>query len=179
LTERQWRFGIFHLAYGQKKPRLAAGKARFLGDLKKRADNMLDLPDMQKFLAEFAPPPNTHKVEANPKSITKRLEQMASGEGLDKTAVVEQRAIELLGRSLGMWDSKGQAGKDRLHELMAVLKAGPVREEDIRCECGAFNRPMSKYCNECGHKLIPDPPKKPDPLPEIIKSKRKQKESVQ
>jgi len=80
-----------------------------------------------KFLERFQPPPDLHKVTADKDSIIKRLEQVASGEGVTaKTASIELKAIELMGRAQGLWEGTSQEGRDRLHEITACIAAGPA-----------------------------------------------------
>jgi len=157
LSRRQFEFCVYYLARNQTKGRLCASKAGFNGDLYKRTQNLLENVRVQAFLAKFSPPPNKKLVVADVKSLTKKLEQMASGEiDNSKTAGHELKALELLGRSLGLFNGPGAAGKDRLREVCSVFLSGPVTPTDIRCDCGNFSKFNAKYCGECGVSLVPE-----------------------
>jgi len=111
LDSRQFQFCLFHLASQGKKPKWAAGKAGYHGDLAKRSRSLLEQPLIQEFLEKFAPPVNRFKVTGEKASLLKRLEQIASGEGIDKTVIAQLKAIELRGRAEGLWDGASEAGK--------------------------------------------------------------------
>lgn len=159
LSERQFLFCLYWLASQGKKPRWAAGKAGFSGDLYKRSHNLLEDPKVKEFLDRFTPPSNKKSVTSDEKSIIKRLEEIASGEGVDKTVTAELKAIELMGRSKGMWDSKNGQGKDRLKEIVSVFRSGPAETGSSACvECASLNGPTSKFCHQCGTEIKRDEP---------------------
>jgi hypothetical protein len=150
LNKRERAFCLYMLACQGKKPKWAAGQAGYSGDLGKRARSLLEQPIIQEFLGKYAPPVNKFKVTSEPKSIIRRLEQMASAEGLDKTATIQIKAIELMMRNQGMMEGKSEAGRDRLKEILAVYQAGPVELGSTVCKCSKLNGPSNKFCSECG-----------------------------
>ncbi len=151
LNKRERAFCLYMLACQGKKPRWAAGQAGYSGDLAKRSRSLLEQPVIQKFLEKYAPPVNKFKVTSDPKSIIHRLEQMASAEGLDKTATIQLKAIELMMRNQGMMEGTNAEGRDRLREIQAVFAAGPVERGSLPCEkCEKLNAPQAKFCSECG-----------------------------
>ncbi|MGB6736307.1 MAG: hypothetical protein WBE55_11240 [Candidatus Sulfotelmatobacter sp.] len=151
LDSRQRNFCLFYLSCQGKKPYWAAGKAGYSGDLAKRSRSLLQQPKIQEFLERYAPPVNRFKVTSDPKSITNRLEQISSGEGVDKTTALQLKAIELMGKSNGMWEGASAEGRDRLHEVEAVFRAGPVERGSQPCgKCQKMNGPLAKFCSECG-----------------------------
>src|ERR1700733_13163224 len=84
LSKREKDFCLYYLASQGKKPRWAAGKAGYSGDLRKRSASLLERPQVQEFLEKYAPPVNKFTVKADEKSIIKRLEEIGSGEGVDR-----------------------------------------------------------------------------------------------
>jgi len=151
--KREFLFCLYYLACGCTKPKWAAGQAGYSGDLAKRSRSLLDLPRIQEFLEKFRPPVNKFKVTSDPKSIIKRLEQIASSEGIDKTASLQLKALELMMRTQGMMEGGSTEGRDRLKELVEVFRAGPVGS-DACAKCGTHCSPVAKFCSDCGA-LIP------------------------
>jgi hypothetical protein len=152
LNRREREFCLFYLASGGKRKKWAAEKAGFSGDHAKRARDLLDKSYIQAFLDKYAPPRNLYKVTADKESIIKRLEQVASGEGVtSKTASIELKAIELMGKAQGMWEGTSSEGKSRLHEITACIAAGPIERGSLPCaKCQHMCSPTAKFCGECG-----------------------------
>src|SRR5580700_983224 len=120
LNKREFLFALYLLACQGKKPRWAAGQAGYSGDLAKRSRSLLEQPAVQRFLAQFSPPVNKFAVKSDRASLIRRLEQIASGEGVDKTAALQLKSIELLGRAQNLWDGGSAEGRDRLAEVIKV-----------------------------------------------------------
>jgi hypothetical protein len=149
--KREFLFCLYYLACGCKKPKWAAGQAGYSGDLAKRSRSLLDLPRIQEFLEKFRPPVNKFAVKSDKDSLIKRLEQIASSEGVDKTVIAQLKAIELMGKAQGLWEGTSQEGRDRLHEITACIAAGPVERFSEPCvKCEKMNGPQAKFCSECG-----------------------------
>jgi hypothetical protein len=175
LDSREYQFCLFMLACQCKKPKWSAGKAGYHGDLGKRARTLLDRPQIQEFLAAYAPPLNRKSVKSTPESIIHRLEQIASGEGLDKTIIAELKAIELMGKNKGMWEGQSEAGRDRLHEIQACIAAGPIERGSLPCsKCQAMCPPTARFCPQCGTEVK----KEGAPVPQV-KKKAAPKEVIQ
>jgi hypothetical protein len=153
LNKRERDFCLYYLASGCKKPRWAAGQAGYHGDLGKRSRSLLEQPVIQEFLARYAPPVNRFKVTGDKASLLKRLEQIASGEGIDKSVIAQLKAIELRGKAEGLWEGKSQEGRDKLKEIVSVFAAGPVALGSTTCKCGKMNGPLAKFCSECGTEI--------------------------
>lgn len=151
LNKREFLFCLFYLASGCKKKRWAAGKAGYSGDLDKRGRSLLAQPAIQAFLETYAPPVNHFKVKSDKDSLIKRLEQIASAEGVDKTVIAQLKAIELMGKAQGLWEGTSSEGRDRLREIQAVFAAGPVERGSLPCaKCQTMCSPAAKFCGECG-----------------------------
>lgn len=154
LDTRQYQFCLFYLASQGKKPKWAAGQAGYSGDLAKRSRSLLEQPVIQAFLEKYAPPVNRFKVTGEKASLLKRLEQIASGEGIDKTVIAQLKAIELRGKAEGLWEGTSREGRERLHEIMEVMKAGPVERGSLPCvKCKTMCSPTAKFCSECGTEI--------------------------
>jgi hypothetical protein len=155
LNRRERDFVLYYLASGCRKPKWAAMMAGYFSDHAKRARGLLDQVVIQKVLKKYQPPEQTaFKVTSDPKSIVKRLEEIASCQGINaKTSTIELRALELLMRNQGMLDGTSHEGRDRLKELVEVFKAGPVGS-DACAKCGTHCSPVAKFCSDCGA-LIP------------------------
>ena len=113
LDTRQYQFCLFYLASQGKKPKWAAGQAGYSGDLAKRSRSLLEQPVIQAFLEKYAPPVNRFKVTGEKASLLKRLEQIASGEGIDKTVIAQLKAIELRGKAEGLWEGTSREGREK------------------------------------------------------------------
>lgn len=151
LNRRERDFVLYYLASGCKKPKWAAGQAGYKGDLGKRARSLLEQPVIQQVLATYAPPLNRFKVTGDKASLLKRLEQIASAEGIDKTVIAQLKAIELRGKAMGLWEAKSEDGKNRLAEVIDVIKAGPVERGSEPCvECKKMCGPLDRFCSGCG-----------------------------
>jgi hypothetical protein len=150
LDARQYTFCLLMLACQGKKPKWCAGKAGYHGDLGKRSRSLLEQPLIQEFLEKYSPPVNRFKVKSDKDSLIKRLEQIASSEGVDKTVLAQLKAIELMGKAQGLWDGTDSAGKERLSEVVAAFQAGPVAKDAVQCACKKMNGPAAKFCSECG-----------------------------
>jgi hypothetical protein len=152
LNRREREFCLYYLASGCSKKKWAAVQAKFSGDFDARARELLDRLAVQAFLAKYKPPRNVYQVTADKDSIIKRLEQIASCEGVTaKTGSIELKAIELMGRAQNLWDGGSAEGRDRLHEITACIAAGPVERFSEPCvKCEKMNGPQAKFCSECG-----------------------------
>jgi ribosomal protein L40E len=154
LNKREFLFCLFMLACQGKKPRWAAGQAGFSGDLARRSRSLLEQPVIQKFLTEFSPPVNKFAVKSDRDSLIKRLEQIASSEGVDKTVIAQLKAIELMGKAQGLWEGTSSEGRDRLREIQAVFAAGPVERGSLPCsKCNAMCPPLARFCQQCGAEI--------------------------
>lgn len=151
LNKRERAFCLYMLACQGKKPRWAAGQAGYKGDLAKRARSLLEQPVIQEFLAKYSPPVNKFAVKSDKDSLIKRLEQIASSEGVDKTVIAQLKAIELMGKAQGLWEGTSSEGRDRLKEMQACFAAGPVERGSQPCgNCRNMCSPTAKFCGECG-----------------------------
>jgi hypothetical protein len=144
--------------------------ASYSGDLAKRARSLLEQPLIQAFLKKFSPPVNKFKVTGDKESLLKRLEQIASGEGVDKTVIAQLKAIELRGKAQGLWEGKSEEGRDRLKEMIACFDAGPVERGSLPCvNCEKLNGPQAKFCSECGTLIE----REPTPTEKLMAAKKK------
>jgi hypothetical protein len=168
LNKREFLFVLYLLACQGKKPRWAAGQAGYSGDLAKRSRSLLEQPKIQAFLRKFAAPVNRFAVKSDKDSIIKRLEQIASGEGVDKTAALQLKAIELMGRAQNLWDGGSAEGRDRLHEILSVIEAGPVGR-GVCAKCEKNYGTGDQYCRYCGAII----PKEPTPVDKLAAAKKK------
>jgi hypothetical protein len=166
--KREFLFCLYLLASGCKKPKWAAGQAGYSGDLAKRSRSLLDLPRVQEFLEKYAPPVNRFSVKSDKDSIIKRLEQIASGEGVDKTAALQLKAIELMGKAQGLWEGTSSEGRDRLREILSVWEAGPVGRE-VCPKCQKHHGSDDQYCRYCGAVIE----KKPTPVETLAAAQKK------
>jgi phage terminase small subunit len=180
LDSRQFVFVLYMLACQGKKPIWSAGKAGYSGDLAKRSRSLLQQPKIQEFLEKYAPPVNRFKVTGDKESLLKRLEQIASAEGIDKTVIAQLKAIELRGKAMGLWEAKSEEGKSRLAEIISVIKAGPVERGSQPCEkCQTMCSPVAKFCSECGSLIDREAVKTPTEKLTAAKKRVGIKESVQ
>jgi hypothetical protein len=154
MNSRTKNFCLYYLASGGKRPKWAAGMAGFSGDLGKRSRSLLEQPVVIAFLEKYAPPVNKFKVTSDPKSIIRRLEEISSAEGMDKTVPLQLKAIELMMRNQGMLEGTSQDGKDRLHEILDCWKSGPVERGSEPCvECKKMCGPLDRFCSGCGTEI--------------------------
>jgi hypothetical protein len=175
MNSRTKNFCLYYLASGCKKKEWAAGMAGFSGDLAKRSRSLLQQPVVIAFLATYAPPVNQFKVTSDPKSIITRLEQISSAEGMDKTVPLQLKAIELMMRNQGMMDGGSAEGKDRLHEIIKVVEAGPVERGSEPCvECKKMCGPLDRFCSGCGTEVK----REITPAEKLTTAKKKAKEVV-
>jgi hypothetical protein len=180
LNKRERAFCLYMLACQGKKPKWAAGQAGYSGDLRKRASSLLDQPVIQKFLGKYAPPVNKFKVTGDKESLLKRLEQIASAEGIDRTVIAQLKAIELRGKAMGLWEAKSEEGKSRLAEIIAVINAGPVERGSQPCgKCQTMCSPVAKFCSECGTLIEREVVKTPTEKLTAAKKKIGVRESIQ
>ena len=178
LNKRERAFCLYMLACQGKKPKWAAGQAGYKGDLGKRARSLLEQPVIQEFLAKYAPPVNRFKVKSDKDSLIKRLEQIASSEGVDKTVIAQLKAIELMGKAQGLWEGTNSEGRDRLREIQAVFAAGPVERGTLSCaKCKTTCSPRARFCGECGTEIERE--KTPAELLTAAKKKAGVKEVIQ
>jgi hypothetical protein len=151
LNKREFLFVISHVARQCKMPRWAAAQAGYSGDLAKRSRSLLEQPAIQRFVKRFRPPVNKFAVKSDKDSLIKRLEQIASAEGVDKTVIAQLKAIELMGKAQGLWEGTSAEGKSQLASVIEVFKAGPVERLSEPCaKCEKMNGPQAKFCSECG-----------------------------
>jgi hypothetical protein len=178
ITNRRARdFVLFYLASGGRKPKWAAAQAGYSGDLGKRARSLLEQPAIREVLERYAPPVNKYEVKADKRSIIRRLEQIASAEGIDKSTANQLKAIEYLMRNQGMLDGTDHSGKERLSEIVDAFKAGPVAKDSVQCACKKMNGPTAKFCSECG--ALIERPASPADVLAATKKKFKVKEAIQ
>jgi hypothetical protein len=176
LNKREFLFALYLLACQGKKPRWAAGQAGYSGDLAKRSRSLLEQPAVQRFLAQFSPPVNKFAVKSDRASLIRRLEQIASGEGVDKTAALQLKSIELLGRAQNLWDGGSAEGRDRLAEVIKVFSSGPVERGSEPCvECKKMCGPLDRFCSGCGTEVK----REPTPTEKLSAAKKKVKEVIQ
>lgn len=128
-NEREQAFALYYLA--SQNPTWSAGRAGYHGDLAKRSRTLLKHPELQTFLKKYSPPPSESQVEITKDSVLLKLAQIASGQLVKINTSDILKALELIGRHLGMFDGiDQQAGRDRLAELVAVFRAGAVKKEE-------------------------------------------------
>jgi hypothetical protein len=127
LDEREQLFCLYVL--GSKMPKWSAKKAGYRGDIAKRARTLMARDTIQAFLAKFAPPPNAGRIEISKEGLLKKLAQIASGQLVKINTSDVLKAVELIGKNLGMWEGTSQEGRDRLKEILSVFAAGPVEKE--------------------------------------------------
>jgi hypothetical protein len=86
----------------------------------------MNRPTIQAFLKKYAPPKHSGLVPITKEGILRKLARVASAnlEKINSSDVL--KALELIGKHLGMWEGKSTEGVDRLKELLAVFEAGPV-----------------------------------------------------
>jgi hypothetical protein len=151
LNKREFLFCLYTLAFQGKMPKRAAALAGYSGDLRKRSASLLEQLPVQRFLEKFRPPVNKFAVKSDKDSLIKRLEQIASSEGVDKTVIAQLKAIELMGKAQGLWEGTSAEGKSQLASVIEVFKAGPVERLSEPCaKCQKMNGPQAKFCSECG-----------------------------
>ena len=124
LNEREQKFCLYML--GSQKPVWSAGQAGYSGDLQKRARGLMKRPPIVAFLQKYAPPKSDDAVEISKDSLLRKLLQIASGQLVKINTSDVLKAIELIGRNLGLWEASDLKGKDRLQELVDVFNRGPV-----------------------------------------------------
>lgn len=154
LNKREFLFCLYTLAFQGKMPRRAAALAGYSGDLRKRAASILEQLPVQRFLRKFRPPVNKFAVKSDRDSLIKRLEQIASAEGVDKTVIAQLKAIELMGKAQGLWEGTSAEGRDRLKEIQACFAAGPIERGSQPCaKCQNMCSPTANFCGGCGTQI--------------------------
>lgn len=130
LNEREQKFCLYML--GSHKPAWSAGRAGYSGDLQKRARGLMQRPPIIAILKKYAPPQSDGTVELSRDGLLRKLAQIASGQLVKISTNDVLKAIELIGKSLGMWEGASQDGKDRLKELIDAFNAGPVPKQEAK-----------------------------------------------
>jgi hypothetical protein len=169
LNRREREFCLYYAASGLKLKAWAAKKAGFGPDYAKRGRDLLERPAVQAWLDKYKPPQNVFKVTSEKTSIIKRLEQIASCEGVNaKTASIELKAIELMGRAQNLWDGGSAEGRDRLAEVIKVFSSGPVGQ-GVCGKCQKNYGTGDQYCRYCGALI----PKEPTPVDKLAAAQKK------
>ena len=86
---------------------------------------------IQAFLKKYEPPKHSGLLLATAKEgILGKLAKVASAnlEKINSSDVL--KALELIGKHLGMWEGKSTDGVDRLPQDVKVFEAGPVEKKE-------------------------------------------------
>lgn len=138
MSERQQRFLMFMLSSKNKEYAIKA--AGYTGDLNKRAIQMVRRSSVVAFLKEYAPPNSDAGLMISADSLKGKLAQIAAGELVKINTSDILKAIELLGKTISLWDGVGmKEGRDRLREIVDIFKQGAVaakKEEEADEQTG-------------------------------------------
>ena len=125
MSERLQTFLMFMLATKNKE--YACKAAQYTGDLNKRAIQIIRRPDVQTFLKKYAPPNSEIGLVISADSLKEKLAQIAAGELVKINTSDILKAIELLGKTINLWDGNSmKEGRDRLKEIIEVFRAGAI-----------------------------------------------------